>query len=81
MNLLNCFASRGGGQVFRCDRAHDWSRERVGRASAGRGTGGVTALYGAELFLPLGSEFAGRAGESGWDRTIDTLIKSQVLYH
>jgi hypothetical protein len=20
-------------------------------------------------------------GESGWDRTIDTLIKSQVLYH
>lgn len=21
------------------------------------------------------------AGESGWDRTIDTLIKSQVLYH
>jgi hypothetical protein len=22
-----------------------------------------------------------KAGESGWDRTIDTLIKSQVLYH
>ena len=22
-----------------------------------------------------------RIGEPGWDRTIDTLIKSQVLYH
>jgi hypothetical protein len=25
--------------------------------------------------------FAGVSGERGWDRTIDLLIKSQLLYH
>ena len=28
-----------------------------------------------------GGQSLENAGESGWDRTIDTLIKSQVLYH
>ena len=43
-------------------------------AKANRRKSAEWPSHDEENFWPL-------IGEPGWDRTIDTLIKSQVLYH